>query len=57
MEVKLSLCKRKNTCYECDNKECLRCGDIEQDCPLIHCQSDGNCKECIYNENNIIKKG
>lgn len=56
MPVKISICKRRNTCFECDDKKCLHAGDITADCPLNertrahHCR--GECHECNYNLNN-----
>lgn len=56
MPIKISICKRRNTCFECDDKKCLHAGDITADCPLdertraYHCK--GECHECKYNLNN-----
>ena len=52
MKDKVMTCERENTCYKCDDEECIKHGDIEADCRLIICHRGGKCFECEYNENN-----
>ena len=53
---KVMTCERENTCYQCDDEECIKRGDIEADCRLIICHRGGKCFECEYNENNRGKE-
>ena len=50
--VEIKECKRKNTCYDCDNERCWHHGKKEADCPKYHCdrQGDGflNCDNCGF---------
>lgn len=44
-------CTRKNTCYDCDNQECIGHGDKGADCPKYHCDNPNglqNCENCWF---------
>lgn len=45
-------CKRKNTCYDCDNERCLHHGKKEADCPKYRCDRQGDgfmeCEHCAF---------
>lgn len=45
-------CTRKNTCYDCDNKECCLHGKKESDCPKYRCDRKDtgflNCSHCSF---------
>lgn len=50
--MKIGECTRKNTCYDCDNKECYLHGKKESDCPKYYCDQEGNgyhnCNHCSF---------
>ena len=48
--VTMSECTRKNTCYDCDNKNCWFHGKKEADCPKYHCDNDieDDCEHCAF---------
>ena len=51
MEITMSECTRKNTCYDCDNKSCLHQGDKGADCPKYKCDNPNgvqNCENCEF---------
>lgn len=42
-------CNRNILCVDCDNTECNRHGDIEQDCPKYRCDNDVfDCNNCTF---------
>lgn len=45
-ELKLSECKKHILCVDCDDKNCLRHGDIRQDCPKYSCDRPDHKDEC-----------
>jgi hypothetical protein len=49
-EVKISECYRKNLCVDCDNTECLHCGDTMADCPKYGCDNNkqDDCEHCDF---------
>lgn len=50
--VKIGICKRDNTCYECENTDCWHCGDIEADCHAYKCiKENHDCMDCEANSN------
>ena len=53
-EVKLSLCTRQNTCFDCDNTECFGHGGKGADCPKLRCDNPGgDCDDCEFINNFI----
>ncbi len=61
MEIKE--CTRDNFCFECDNKNCVFCGDIGAECPKYKCDMPEpmryECEKCpwIRNYINKLKEG
>lgn len=51
--LKISECHSNNLCVDCDNEECLHCGDISADCPKYHCDNDImlDCNHCEFIKN------
>ena len=43
-------CKRDNLCIDCDNHKCIHAGQIIADCPMWHCDREGDafedCESC-----------
>jgi len=50
--VNISECKRKNTCYDCDNQKCAFQGKKEADCPKWKCDRPDilkyDCEHCAF---------
>ena len=51
--IKISECHSNKLCVDCDNEECLHCGDISADCPKYHCDNDImlDCNHCEFIRN------
>ena len=44
-------CDRNNMCYECDNTDCMNCGQKSSDCPKMECDNPNglfNCDDCSF---------
>ena len=48
----LTECTRQNTCFDCDNQECIFVGKKESDCPKYRCdrpdESFRDCEHCGF---------
>lgn len=46
----VGVCNRNTLCLDCDNPDCLRAGDIEQDCPKYSCDNavKYDCENCEF---------
>lgn len=52
LDVKISVCNQKNTCFDCDNTDCWHQGKKSADCPKYTCDRQGvgflNCEHCAF---------
>ena len=51
MLTTLRECTRQNTCFDCDNQECISHGYKGADCPKYHCDNPNgfdNCYDCEF---------
>lgn len=53
-------CTRQNTCFDCDNQECIFVGKKESDCPKYKCdrpdESFRDCEHCNFIEMFIMSE-
>lgn len=50
--ITLTECNRQNTCYDCDNEQCIYHGVKGADCPKNHCDRPApvnlDCEHCAF---------